>query len=410
MDKKHDLRNRFIWTFFLLLIVLIGQEIVIPGIDPVVADQALNKVDFIKFVSMTTGGQTAIPTLLTLGMRPYMTQMIIWQVVTALDLDVVKQWSQKKTGVIQRFLTLFFAMLQGFEMIYFIRNAFIPNDPWNLGININVIVAWIVLVAGSMFMTWLGDFNAVHGIGSAIALIIPSIIAGIPNALITGVGTAITTQYELTIEHTIVAVIIGLIFVTVMYFLYQGELRLPIERPMVQNSYANSYLPMRFLTAGAMPFMFSSTVFMVPRLLVNQTVGPTNSFQRAISTWFSFQTWQGIVIYAAVVIVLGFAFGYLNIQPANVAKSMKESGNYFLNVMPGDDTERFISGHFARLSLLGNLVLALIGVGPLIVGMYVPGAANFSILFSNLFILITLMDTIIQQVRALRAKDHYAIF
>jgi len=409
MNKKHDLRNRFIWTFFLLLIVLIGQDITIPGIDPVVASAQLSKVDFIQFVSMTTGGQTAIPAILTLGMRPYMTQMIIWQVVTALDLDVVKQWSQKKTGVIQRFLTLFFAMLQGFEMVYFIRNAFLPNDPWGLGINLNVIIAWLVLVAGSMFMTWLGDFNGMHGIGSAIALIMPSIIAGIPNALQTGIGTAITTHYALTPDHIIIALLVALIFIAVIYYLYQAELRLPVERPLIPSAYSTSYLPMRLLTAGAMPFMFSSSLFMLPRLLVNQTVGPTDGFQRWVSEWFSFQSWQGIIMYALVVILLGFAFGYLNIQPANVAKSMKESGNYFLNVMPGDDTERFLTGHFARLSLVGNLILALIGVGPLILGRYVNGAANFSILFSNLFILITLMDTIIQQVRALRTKDHYSI-
>ncbi|KRM71828.1 preprotein translocase subunit SecY [Lacticaseibacillus brantae] len=409
MNKKHDLRNRFIWTFFLLLIVLIGQDITIPGIDPTVASEQLSKVDFIQFVSMTTGGQTAIPAILTLGMRPFMTQMIIWQVVTALDLDVVKQWSQKKTGVIQRFVTLFFAMLQGFEMVYFIRNAFLPNDPWHLGINLNVIIAWLVLVAGSMFMTWLGDFNGMHGIGSAIALIMPSIIAGIPNALRTGIGTAITTRYELTPDHIVIALLVALIFIAVIYYLYQAEMRLPVERPLIPSAYSTSYLPMRLLTAGAMPFMFSSSLFMLPRLLVNQTVGPTDAFQRWVSVWFSFQSWQGIIMYAIVVILLGFAFGYLNIQPANVAKSMKESGNYFLNVMPGDDTERFLTGHFARLSFVGNLILALIGVGPLILGRYVDGAANFSVLFSNLFILITLMDTIIQQVRALRTKDHYSI-
>ncbi|MHA3067045.1 preprotein translocase subunit SecY [Lacticaseibacillus saniviri] len=410
MNKKHDLLSRFAWTCFLLLIVLVGQQILIPGIDPLTAGRSLDQVNFLQFISMTTGGQTAVPSLLTLGMRPYMTMMIIWQVITALDLDVVKQLSQRRVGIIQRFLTLFFSLIQGFEMIYFIRDAFDSNDPWQIGINLNVAIAWIVLVGGAMFMTWLGDFNAVHGIGGTIALIIPGIIASIPTGLSSGVGSAITTSYSLTTQHIIIAVLIGLLFIIVMYYLYQGELHLHVERPLTPSVYASSYFPMRFLTAGAMPFMFSSSLFSVPRLLVNQTVGPTDAFQRWVATWFSFQTWQGILMYGILIVLLGYAFGYLNVQPTNVAKEMKENGEYFLNVMPGDPTEMFLSGHFGRLSLLGNLILALIGVGPLIVGLYIPGTANFSVLFSSLFILITLTDTIIQQVRALRTKDRYSVF
>lgn len=409
MNKKHDLLIRFTWTFFLLLIVLIGQQILVPGIDSVVAGRSLDRVNFLQFISMTTGGQTAVPSLLTLGMRPYMTTMIIWQVVMALDLDVVKQWSQRQIGKVQRWITLIFAIIQGFEMVYFIRDAFLAYDPFNWGINLNVPIALVVLVSGAMFMTWLADFNALHGIGSTVALIIPGIIASIPVGLSNGIGSAITTKFSLTPMHVVLATIIGLVFIILVYYLYQAEMRLMVERPLNASVFDNSYFPMRFLTAGAMPFMFSSSLFMIPRLLVNQTVGPTDAFQRGVVKWFSFQTWQGILLYGLVIILLGYAFGYLNIQPTNVAKEMKENGDYFLNVMPGDDTERFIGWHFSRLSFVGNLILALIGTGPLIVGLYIPGAANFSVLFSSLFILITLVDTISQQVRALRSKNQYKL-
>ncbi len=211
------------------------------------AGRSLDQVNFLQFISMTTGGQTAVPSLLTLGMRPYMTMMIIWQVITALDLDVVKQLSQRRVGIIQRFLTLFFSLIQGFEMIYFIRDAFDSNDPWQIGINLNVAIAWIVLVGGAMFMTWLGDLNAVHGIGGTIALIIPGIIASIPTGLSSGVGSAITTSYSLTTQHIIIAVLIGLLFIIVMYYLYQGELHLHVERPLTPSVYASSYFPHAFL-------------------------------------------------------------------------------------------------------------------------------------------------------------------
>lgn len=100
-----DLFKRCGWTVFLICIYLLGQQVYLPNVDVFSASQSLQGVPFLQMLSLTTGGQTGIPTLLSLGMQPYMTTLIIWQAVTSLDLDSMRRLSQKQIGYIQRILS-----------------------------------------------------------------------------------------------------------------------------------------------------------------------------------------------------------------------------------------------------------------------------------------------------------------
>lgn len=403
--NKHLFLKRILWTAFFVVIYQMGQHIYIPTIDIFSAQQALGSVPFFRLVALTTGGQMSVPMILSLGMRPYMTGMIIWQAVMAMDLDSVKRMTLRQQGYVQRLITLVLAIIQSVEMVYAMDRSFKPFYLPGTEIDISMVIGLIVLIAGALFTTWLADLNAQKGLGGTVALILPGIFAGLPETLHSGLGVV----FPQTMQNLIWVAVVTVIFVVIIVFLNQGELRIPIQRPLLEASYASSYLPIRFFTAGAMPFMFATSFFSFPRYFINSTMGPVGRWQKIIFQWTSFSTIQGIMLYGLVTILLGYAFGLINLQPTDEAKQLKESGDYIFGTYPGDSTEHLIMHHFWLLSFWSNLVLLLVAVGPLIVGLKIPGVANFSPFLGSIMILVTIIDTIKEQVLALWNKDRYHI-
>ncbi|ERL64523.1 hypothetical protein L248_0818 [Schleiferilactobacillus shenzhenensis LY-73] len=369
------------------------------------AQRALSGVPFFRLIAMTTGGQMGVPMLLSLGMRPYMTAMILVQAVQTVAADSYGQLSFKQQGYIARGITLALAVVQVVEMLVVMRQAFIPIWLPGTRIDLAVPIAFVLLLAGGMFTTWLADENTQHGIGGTVVLILPSLIASMPLLLQNGLGVS----FPLTLVHLWWTAGISAAFFLIMAYLNQAELRIPLQRTLTDITYAPSYMPIRLLPAGAMPFMFSAAFFAFPAFFT-ATTGARAGWQKVLVTWTSFNTWQGITTYAVIVIGLGYAFGMMNLQPVQEAKGMRKAGDYILNVHPGDETEAFLMHQFWVMSFYGNTVLLLIGVLPLVIGLWIPGAANFSQFLGMIYILISIVDMINQQAGALWNKDRYDLF
>jgi preprotein translocase subunit SecY len=408
---NRSLIKRCLWTLLLVLILAAGQQIVLPSIDGLAATQALTKQggSFLQIFGSVTGGRLTVPALFSLGLSPYMTSMIVWSAVQSLDLPGVSAMSVRAIGMVQRFFTLIIASLQALAMVRTVAPALQPM-PLVLGDYSYDMSAWftgIILVAGAMFTAWLADLNNDKGIGSTVIMIVPGIIINIPGSLQRGWGGV---TYALTPQHIAVAAVVAVLFTFCAVWLYKIEVRLPLQRPMLESSYGDSYIPIKLLTAGAMPFMFSTSLFSLPMYVVKGTSLNGTPMGHAIMQWTSYQSWRGLVLYAVVLMLLGYAFGYLNTRPVQTAKSLKYSSDYFYDVAPGDATERFLTHHFFVICTLGNLVEIVIGIVPLLLENVYPGAANFSLFLGNLFIIVTIFDTIMQQFRALRSKYQYQLF
>lgn len=406
VSNKHDMLIRSLWTALILGIVALGQLVLLPGTDIASASEQLKSVPFLQLVAGATGSQLQNATILSLGMRPYMTGMIVWQAIQMLFDEQVQRWTLRKSGIAQRIITLIFAFIQGFEMVYVMRSAIKPIYLPGFSFNFGLVLVWIILIGGAMFTTWLADLNMAKGVGSSVALIIPSLVFSLPNVLNSGFYQR---RHPISEQEYIIAGIVVLVFIVVMTIINEAELHIPIERPLLENELAKSYLPIRLLVAGSMPFMFSSSLFSLPTYFVNQTVGPTSEWQRQIIKWFSYNTPQGIFSYAMVMIFLGYAFGYMNMQPSKLAKNLKESGDYIIDQVPGEMTNRFLLRHFSLMSVWGNSILVVIAITPLIIGLKYPPVANYSVMLGQILILVTIMDTVDSQMRALWYKNRYQV-
>ncbi|WP_395319888.1 hypothetical protein [Fructilactobacillus frigidiflavus] len=408
--RKHTLLTRTLWMLFFLIILLVGQAITLPGIDPAVAHVALEKQTYLQFLGVAVGGQFSVPTLFTLGLGPYMTGLIIWQAIAALDLDSVNRLSINQTGYIQKLITLVLAFLQAYPILQYVQpaletvyfgNTEVPTDLINFG-------AVLILVAGAMFTVFLGNLNNDKGLGGISMMILPGVLMGLPKTLQVGWGNF---DYKLTTPHLIIAVIVTLVVIIALVMLLQIELRIPLQKPLMEGSGSKSYLPFKLLIAGAMPFMFSSTLFMLPRNLVQGSYDVSHSgFGKWVLLLTDQQTILGIINYGVIIMILTYAFGFITVQPLRLTKQMKENNEYIFQVFPGSDTSSYLLKRFFTMATFGGLALVIMALIPLIIGLHVSGIANYTLYIGSVAILVTLIKVLWDQILALYSKNRYRIF
>lgn len=397
------LLKKIAFTAMMVAILEIGSDILLPGFPARDYVHSIGQNAYINLVSSNFGSQITVPSLFALGMGPYMTALIVWQTITITSEDTFKRLSPKATGFWQKLLTLILSILQAIATAW----LFMKYQPNRHGYSwlAFYFVILMILIAGSMFIVWLADLNAKWGVGGTSILIIPALVKNLPTVLNSGLKQPIEFDFQVST----VMVLLMIVFFLMSVYTNQAEVRFKIERVSISSRLTDSYIPIRLLASGAMPFMFAMTLYSIPSLLLSRSKlsGTEYAF---LAHAFSYHTWQGILTYSAVIVFLGYGFAFVNVRPHSIAKSLQKSGDYILNVAPGKDTETYLTNHLYRIIFIGNCFLLFIAVTPLFLGLYVPQLTNFSFLFGSLLILITMLDNVIQEVHALFVKNQYSIF
>ncbi|KRN27689.1 preprotein translocase subunit SecY [Lactobacillus selangorensis] len=381
-------------TLIVLLVMQLGQQIPIPMLGRTLTLNLLNSNPIVQVFTVATGAQYTKPTLFSIGMGPYMVTMILGSAVQALG--VGKKWSMRFRSYVQRTFTVIVATAQAYEMLLYLTSATKKTLPVSVWVS-----SIIVLVAGAMYVTWLADFNNVHGIGGLGIMIVPGILSGVIRMFSSTNGFTMNWQF-----YTLMAVI-TFVFTKVTVFLNRAELRIPIQQVLVDNDFADSYLPIKVLPGGAMPLMFSMFVFLLPETILGRSTNPT--IQHLISTWFTYNTPQGIGVYCLVVIALNYLFSYLSLMPHNMAEDLQKSGNYIFGVLPGAQKEKFLSNRMDGMIFVSSLYAIFISATPLVIGLWFQPATIFSFYFTNVFMLIFVLDTVIIQFKAELKSSHYKL-
>lgn len=406
MRNYHELIKRFFWAFILVLIMQIGKNIYLPGFVFNSSDLGGNVLD--QFLSSVTGGNFSRPSIFTLGIGPYMTGLIIWTMVSMIDIDAITNLSQRKRSAIQKTIILIFAFAQGIAVMLRFRTT-MDQSFFDYLSNFQVMAMNVFLLAvGAMFVSWLADQNCEKGIGAQMVFIIPGLISNLPRMLVS--GRTRTEEVSINAWMLIALVIISVIFIFLTLFLYKSEVRIRIERTGIDSDYNNSYIPIRLLSAGAMPFMFAITIFSIPPLFLLIKDIDNTRFSYFLTTYFTFTNVEGILMYGAVIFALGIGFSFMNIRPHDIAKSLKKAGDYIFGVPPGDRTEQYLKQKLYRVSFIGNCYMVLVSWVPLFIGLKMPLATNLAFYFGSLFMLIVILDTLIQEVKFIYSKSQYDLF
>ncbi|MCK9561973.1 MAG: preprotein translocase subunit SecY [Bacteroidales bacterium] len=413
--KIEDLRNRIFYTLGLVLIYRLGSFVVLPGIDPNgLSELSKQSSDgLLGLINMFSGGAFGNASVFALGIMPYISASIVVQLMGVAvpyfqRLQRDGESGRKKITQITRFLTIFITAAQAPGYItnlqYQIPHAIVNNTGFFWFSSI------VILIAGTMFVMWLGERITDRGIGNGISLIIMiGIVARFPSSLMQEFGFRIEGAGGIIMF--LVELLILLAIITLSILLVQGTRRIPVQyaKRIVGNKQyggVRQYLPLKVNAAGVMPIIFAQALMFIPLTFAGFSSGDeVSSFVTTFSDYTSF--WYNFV-YAVMIILFTYFYTAITMNPQQIAEELKRNGGFIPGVKPGKKTADFIDNVISRITLPGSFFLAFVAILPSIaILMNVsPGFAHFYGGTSLLIIVGVVLDTL-QQIESHLLNRHY---
>lgn len=418
-----ELRQRILYTLGIILIYRLGSYITLPGIDPneLTAISNQTKDGLLGLLNMFSGGAFSHASIFALGVMPYISASIVIQLLGIAvpyfqKLQKEGESGRKKLNQITRYLTIAVTALQAPGYIANLINQS-PNSILlvNPGSNSPTTFFWvssvIILVAGTMFVMWLGERITDKGIGNGISLIIMiGIIARLPFAL---AGEFVSRMEEkgggLVFFVLEIAVLIGVILVTIL--LVQGTRKIPVQyaKRIVGNKQyggVRQYIPLKVNAAGVMPIIFAQAIMFLPLTIAgfarSETLtGFAAAFTDINSFWYNF-------VFAILIIVFTYFYTAITVNHNQMAEDMKKNGGFIPGVKPGKKTAEFIDNVMSRITLPGSIFLAFVAIMPALVRLF-GVSSQFAQFYggTSLLILVGVVLDTLQQIESHLLMRHY---
>ncbi len=401
-SQSHDLRNRIFFTLFILSVYRFGTFVPIPGIDPEQLQIMMqgNQKGLLGMFNVFAGGAVSRMAIFALGIMPYISSSIIVQLLTGVsdyfkNLKSQGELGRQKITQITRYGTVLLATVQGYGLAVGLESS--ANLVINPGIYFKITTV-TTIVAGTMFLMWLGEQITQRGIGNGISLIIFSgIVAEIPRALVTtfelGRTGAISTAMIIFIFILLVATIMFIVFME--RALRKILINYP-KRQMGNKVYGgdSSHLPLKINSAGVIPAIFASALLLLPITFSNFNISQNESFQTIIS-FFSQGQPLYMILYASGIIFFTFFYTSITFNPNETAENLRKYGGFIPGIRPGESTALYIDNILTKLTTIGALYLTLVCLMPEFL------IANYPIPFylggtSILIVVVVAIDTVTQ--------------
>ena len=370
-SKSNDLRNRILFTILILCVYRLGTYIPLPGIDA----QALQNVmetkqtGLLGMFNVFSGGAINRMAIFALGIMPYISSSIIVQLLTGVseyfkNLKSQGEVGRKKITQYTRYGTVLLATIQGYGVAVGLESS--TNVVIEPGLFFRITTV-ITLVAGTVFLMWLGEQITQRGIGNGISLIIFSgIVAEIPRALASTFELGRTGALSASTILFIFLLLIGT--VAFIVFIERAMRKILINYPkrqMGQKVYGgeSSHLPLKINTAGVIPAIFASALLLMPVTFSNFTLSDSE-FLLNISSMFSQGKPLYMLLYASGIIFFSFFYTSIVFNPKETAENLRKHGGYVPGIRPVERTAFFIEEILTRLTTIGALYLTLVCLMP----------------------------------------------
>ena len=417
--KLKEIRSRIIYTLLMLVVVRIGTQLPIPGVNGSYFSEWFsgNSGSAFGFFDAITGGSFEKMSVFALNITPYITSSIIIQLLTIAipkleELQKDGEEGRKKMTAITRYLTVALALMESLAMaIGFGKSGLLLE--YNA---LNIITAVVTLTAGSTVIMWIGERITENGVGNGISIVLTiNIISRIPQDL-----TLLFEQFvkgkEIAFQVLNLAIIIVIIIaVTVLTVTLQGaERRIPVQysrkvQGRKQIGGQSSYIPLKVNTAGVIPIIFAQSLFMFP-LIIMQLLGKSggNGVGGTILKMLNQSNWCdfkepiysiGLIVY--IVLVIAFAYFYTSItfNPLEIAGNMKKQGGFIPGIRPGKPTSEYLTKILNYIIFIGAVGLVIVAIIPI----FFEGAFNASISFGGTSLII-IVGVIIETLKQIESR------
>ncbi len=381
--KVEDLRNKVLFTLFMLVLYRVGCYLPVPGVD----QDAVNSIGeqareggVLAFLQLFSGQALTQFSLFALGIMPYITSSIIMQILTVV-IPKLQEWQaqgavgQRKITQWTRYLTIGISVLQSTGLVFLFHNgggglvdssgAASTIDLVPIFNPLRVLLIVVTFTAGSSLLMWMGELITNRGIGNGMSLIIfCSVVSGLPAAF-SAIYAAGSWKLALFL-----AFFIGMLWFIV--YIELGQRRIPVQfakRVVGRRMYSgqSTYIPLKVNQAGVVPIIFASAVINLPVLL--SQVLPSSGWGASVSKWINDNLANTInPIYLAVLglFIVGFSYFYTAIafDPVQQADNLRKQGGFIPGIRPGPQTEHYLAKVLNRITLPGALFIALLAIAP----------------------------------------------
>ncbi|MCR4716771.1 MAG: preprotein translocase subunit SecY [Lachnospiraceae bacterium] len=415
--KIKDLRKRILFTFLMLVVVRIGSQLPIPGVDPDVFKNLFSTTgDAMNFFDAITGGSFEQMSVFALNITPYITSSIIMQLLTIAfpkleEMQKDGESGRKKITKITRYVTIALALTESLAMaIGFGRSGYLTEfSP------LYVIMTVTSLTAGSAVLMWIGERITEKGVGNGISIVLViNIVSRIPSDI-----KALFEQFikdKTVAKGTLAAVVIVAIIcaiVLLVVYIQGAERRIPVQyakkiqgRKQVGGN--SSVIPMKVNTAGVIPVIFAQSLMQTPVIISTianyQGTGFWAKVLKGLSqqNWFNPNEWIysiGALVY--LLLIIGFAYFYTSItfNPLEIAENMKKSGGTIPGIRSGKPTSDYLQSVLSYIIFIGAVGLAIVAFLPIIFS----GLFNASVSFGGTSIII-IVGVIIETLKQIESQ------
>jgi preprotein translocase subunit SecY len=437
--KIPELRSRILYTLSLLFIARVGAHIPLPGIDPkplltfFEAQTAAGGGGLMGLYNMFTGGALLKGAVCALGIMPYISASIIFQLMTAVvpalsRLQQEGDVGRQKLTQYTRYATVLICLIQGTLLLGALENPDRLFQGYDVGTygQIVIINKWsflttsvIFMTAGTMLLMWLGEQITQRGIGNGMSLLITvGILQDIPGAAVAtyhlfvkpiGTGTSLGLPQGVIMIALFTVVTMGIIAVV------QGQRKIPVQyaKRVVGNKVMggqSSFLPLKVNYSGVMPVIFASAILLFPQQIF-MLVGTKYDikFLREIADNLLRGHWTYYAGYTLLILFFSYFWVSVMFKPIQIADDLKKYGGYIPGVRPGEPTAQFLDFIMTRLTLAGAVFLTIIAVMPDVLLFELSVPARIAYFFGGTGMLITvgvILDTM-RQIETFLLQRHY---
>ena len=400
-----ELKKRVLFSLGMLIVYRIGCHIPTPGIDSLALSHFFKQAQgtLLGLFDMFSGGALERLTVFALGIMPYISSSIIFQLLTVVVPAIEKLSKDGESGrkkIIQytRYGTIILSVVQGLGISIGLEamrgpagELVVPSPGWSFRL-----MTVITLTAGTAFIMWLGEQMSEKGIGNGISLIIfAGIVARIPTAILSSIRLLKSGQLSLFVVLLVLALMFFVIAAVV--FVERGQRRLPIhyaKRAVGLKTFSaqTSHLPLKVNMAGVIPPIFASSIIMFPATIANFIDIP---WVQAAAKSLTPGNWVYNIFYVAFIVFFCYFYTAVTFNPIDVAENVKKHGGYVPGIRPGKETSDYIDSILTKLTFAGAVYISLVCVLPSIL----IGKFNLPFYFGGTALLIAVgvgMDTVAQ--------------
>ncbi len=418
--KIEELRKRLAYTFILILVYRLGCFVVLPGIDAsmLAGLQSRTQDGLVGLLNMFSGGAFGNASIFALGVMPYISASIVIQLLGVFvpyfrKLQMEGESGRKKMNQMTRWLTIVIICIQGPAYMAAVHSqipaaAFVAVNQLGWSNFVFNLVSTIILMAGSMFVMWLGERITDRGIGNGISLIIMiGIVARLPYALIAECSAKLSVNNG-GLLLLIVELIIWFFVIVAAIALVQAVRRVPVQyakRVVGNRQYGGvrQYIPLKINAAGVMPIIFAQALMLFPLIFSrwDSTRGLAATLGDYTGFWYNF-------IFFILIVIFTFFYTAVTVNPTMMAESMKRDGGFIPGVKPGKKTVEYLDTIMSRVTLPGSFFLGIISILPAIAIIF--GINNSFASFyggTSLLILVGVVLDTLQQVESYLLMRHY---